>query len=226
MNHLYQKTVQNLVLLLQHHNVKVDFNENQTCCGLPFLNKGDQASAKAVAEKFLTDFQTGRHGHHTIIPSTQCAVMVKDYYPKIFNNTVSHLLCNKVVESTRDLFSYLDEITLKLDFSKVTGTYFMLSSCMCNKQNIEETVSKFTNINWIRPEFSDACCGAGNALPVNAPDISENLTQSIIDEALSTGASVIVVTDDICRARIDDFVKRKNISISTLHLIDILAEAI
>ncbi|MEO6538597.1 MAG: (Fe-S)-binding protein, partial [Ferruginibacter sp.] len=55
---LYPQTAFNMVKVLEKVGCKVQYNTNQTCCGQPAFNAGFWDEARAVATKFLKDFET------------------------------------------------------------------------------------------------------------------------------------------------------------------------
>jgi Fe-S oxidoreductase len=50
MFHYFPDTVKNLELLCQSAGLQYSIPDNQTCCGLPYFEKGELKSAKAIAE--------------------------------------------------------------------------------------------------------------------------------------------------------------------------------
>ncbi|HEY1031428.1 MAG TPA: (Fe-S)-binding protein, partial [Flavipsychrobacter sp.] len=53
---LYPQTGMNMVKVLEKLGCEVTYNNKQTCCGQPAFNAGYWEDSKAVAKKFLHDF--------------------------------------------------------------------------------------------------------------------------------------------------------------------------
>ena len=78
---LYPHTAMNCVRILEKAGCEIQYNPEQTCCGQPAFNSGYWKEAKALAKKFLTDFE----GEKIIVsPSASCTGFVKNYYEKLF----------------------------------------------------------------------------------------------------------------------------------------------
>src|SRR5688572_2023761 len=105
---LYPETAFNMVKVLEKATCEVNYNTNQTCCGQPAFNAGMWNEAKAVATKFIKDFE---NTDYIITPSASCAGFVKNYYSKLFENSAMHNevknLGNRIFEFTSFLTSVL-----------------------------------------------------------------------------------------------------------------------
>jgi len=67
--------------LLESAGYDVHVPHSQTCCGQPGVNSGDRASARALAEKLIEEFEDF---DYVVAPSGSCAGMVKTHYPDLF----------------------------------------------------------------------------------------------------------------------------------------------
>jgi L-lactate dehydrogenase complex protein LldE len=75
---LYPQTAFNMVKVLKKAGCNVLYNTNQTCCGQPAFNAGFCDESRAVAEKFLNDFNTA---DYIVAPSASCVGFIRNYYP-------------------------------------------------------------------------------------------------------------------------------------------------
>src|SRR3954463_8584881 len=97
---LFPETAFNMVTVLEKAGCRVDYNENQTCCGQPAFNAGFWKEAKDVCTKFLKDFSGSEY---IVVPSASCAGFVKNYYAKLFANSSLH---NEVTELSNRVFEF------------------------------------------------------------------------------------------------------------------------
>ena len=67
--------------LLEGAGFEVVVPATQTCCGQPGWNSGERASARALAEKLIGEFE---HCDYLVAPSGSCAGMIKTHYPALF----------------------------------------------------------------------------------------------------------------------------------------------
>ena len=97
---LYPATGFNMVKVLEKMGCKVNYNKNQTCCGQPAFNAGFHDESKAVCNKFLNDF---KDVEYLVVPSASCVGFVRNYYPKLFDNSSVH---NDVVNLGKNTFEF------------------------------------------------------------------------------------------------------------------------
>src|SRR6187401_2779266 len=91
---LFPETAFNMVKVLEKACCEVEYNTNQTCCGQPAFNAGFTNECKSVATKFLKDFVSkdsyGDNADYIVSPSASCTGFVRNYYPKVFDNSSAH----------------------------------------------------------------------------------------------------------------------------------------
>jgi L-lactate dehydrogenase complex protein LldE len=66
---VYPETALNMVKVLEHLDVGVNYNPRQTCCGQMAFNSGYWDEAKALGEKFINEFCNDRY---IVCPSASC----------------------------------------------------------------------------------------------------------------------------------------------------------
>jgi len=68
-----------------------------------------------------------------------------------------------------------------------------------------------------------SCCGAETSFSMKHENISTSMADQKVQNALATGAQYIVSTDASCLMHQDGYIKKQNLAIQTIHLIDVLA---
>src|SRR5204862_400880 len=69
----------------------------------------------------------------------------------------------------------------------------------------------------------ETCCGFGGTFSVKFAPIAAGMVDQKVENALKTNAEFIVSTDLSCLMHMDGYIKHKNYSIQTMHIIDVLA---
>jgi len=220
MQHYFSETAENFKTICQKLNIEFIIPENQTCCGLPFFEKGEMAAAKNVAEYNLKVFSE----YTTLTCSNKCHKTYTNYYPKIFNNTVSHNECVKMSSNVLGLEYILDKLS-SFDFSKPNGNYLYLVDSVLDSSLELNFIQKFSGVKWCFPTLEKTSAGADFSLPVLSPIEAEKLTLIVINDAIALGANTIVTFNDISLHQINIMAKKNNITINTLHLIDLITLA-
>lgn len=223
---LYADTAFNMVKVLEKATCDVKYNLNQTCCGQPAYNAGFKNEARDVAEKFLKDFDTT---DYIVTPSASCAGFVKNYYPRLFENSASHnevkSLGNRVYEFT----SFLTEI-LNIDNYgaelQAKATYHDSCAALreCHiKEGPRRLLKKVKGLELIEMADNETCCGFGGTFAVKFEDISLAMADQKLTNALATGAEYIISTDLSCLMQISGYAKAQQLPIKTMHIADVLA---
>jgi L-lactate dehydrogenase complex protein LldE len=68
-----------------------------------------------------------------------------------------------------------------------------------------------------------SCCGAETSFSMKHENISSSMADQKVQNALATGAQYIVSTDASCLMHQEGYIKKQNLAIQTIHLIDVLA---
>ena len=223
---LYPQTAFNMVKVLEKACCEVEYNTNQTCCGQPAFNAGFLDEARAVAGKFIQDFDTV---DYIVAPSASCVGFVRNYYPKLFENTSSH---NKVKSLGKRVYEFTEFLTdiLKIDnygaSLKAKATYHdscaALRECKI-KQGPRNLLSHVKGLELVEMNDNETCCGFGGTFSVKFEPISIGMADQKVQNALATGAEYIISTDLSCLMQLDGYIKTKGFPLKTMHIADVLA---
>ena len=223
---LYPRTAFNMVKVLEKGCCEVEYNTNQTCCGQPAFNAGFCDEAKAVAEKFLKDFDSV---DYVVAPSASCVGFIRNYYPSLFDNTASLNKIKDLGRRTYEFSEFLLNILKIEDFGAslhAKATYHdscaALRECKI-KEGPRKLLSHVRGLELTEMEDVETCCGFGGTFSVKFEAISVAMADQKINHVLETGASCIISTDMSCMMQLGGIIKNKNLPIETYHLADVLA---
>lgn len=221
MFHNFPETVKNIELLCQSAKIPFTIPENQTCCGLPYFEKGELKTAKTVAE-----YNLGVFGESDVIcTSLKCKDTFTVKYPKIFNNTVSHNQSVRLANATKGL-DYLFDKANPEKAELIAGKYFFIPDCAIEKNIQLDWISRFKNAEFHFAKLENTCCGAGYCLPSTNKTEADKMTSALIHQAIETGSESIVTTNEICLQQIIHVINANNHILKAKHLIDLYAEAL
>jgi L-lactate dehydrogenase complex protein LldE len=223
---LYPNTAFNMVKVLEKAGCEVAYNTKQTCCGQPAFNAGFCDESRAVAEKFLNDFD---NADYVVAPSASCVGFIRNYYPSLFDNTSLH---NKVKDLGKRTFEFSEFLTdvLKIENFGATlngkATYHdscaALRECKI-KEGPRRLLSHVKGLELIEMNDVETCCGFGGTFSVKFEGISTAMADQKVTNAMATGASYIISTDCSCMMQISGVLKNKKLPMETMHLADVLA---
>jgi L-lactate dehydrogenase complex protein LldE len=224
---IYPQTGLNMVKVLEKAGVRVLYNPKQSCCGQLAFNGGHHDEARCVAEKFINDFKDYKL---VVGPSASCIGMVKNYYSGMFDNSAMHnhnrQLQGKIYELTDFLVNVLGIDDLGVEFhAKVT----VHDSCAAIreyglKDQPRQLLRKVKGLEIIEMKHTDVCCGFGGTFSVKHEAISMAMAEQKVENALATGAEIIVSTEASCLMHLQGYITKKKIPLKVMHIADILAK--
>jgi L-lactate dehydrogenase complex protein LldE len=223
---LYPQTAFNMVKVLEKCGCQVKYNANQTCCGQPAFNAGFWNDAKDVCTKFIKDFSGT---DYIVAPSASCVGFVRNYYPKLFDNSSFH---NDVKDLQKRTFEFSEFLVKVLKVEDVGATLQAKAtyhdSCAglreCKiKEEPRKLLEKVKGLELLEMNDVETCCGFGGTFAVKFESISIGMADQKVNNALATGAEYIISTDLSCLMHIEGYIRHKNLSLKTLHLADVLA---
>ena len=223
---LYPQTAFNMVKVLEKAFCEVAYNSNQTCCGQPAFNAGFINDAREVAEKFLNDFDTV---DYIVAPSASCVGFVRNYYPKLFENTASHHKGKDIGKRVYEFTEFLTDV-LKMEHFGASlhakATYHdscaALRECTI-KEGPRKLLAKVKGLELVEMADNETCCGFGGTFSVKFEPISVGMADQKVKNALATGAEYIISTDMSCLMQLNGYIKAKELPLKTMHVADVLA---
>jgi len=223
---LFPQTAFNMIKVLEKAGCEVKYNTEQTCCGQPAYNAGFRTEAKEVCNKFIKDFSGT---DYIVAPSASCVGFVRNYYPKIFENSSHH---NEVKDLQKRTFEFSEFLVNVLKIEKTgavlnaKATYH--DSCAglreCKiKAEPRKLLANVKGLELVEMNDVETCCGFGGTFAVKFETISVSMADQKTNNALATGAEYIISTDLSCLMHLDGYIKQKKLSLKTMHLADVLA---
>ncbi len=224
---LFPETALNMIKVLEKIGCTVNYNEEQTCCGQPAYNAGFWNESKSVCEKLAREL--GKNDHTVVSPSASCTGFIRNYYPKIFDNSSLHNDVKDLRGRTYEFSEFIVNV-LKVDnlgaYLPLKATYH--DSCAALREcHIREEPRKLlmnvSGLELIEMVDTETCCGFGGTFAIKYEPISISMADQKVTNALQSGASVIISTDLSCLMHLNGYIREKGLSMKTMHIADVLA---
>ena len=203
----------------------------QTCCGQPGWNSGDRASARALAEKLIGEFEGC---DYLVAPSGSCSGMVKMHYRDLFPGEGAWLeRAERLAARTRELTDFLVNVA---GFGKApgapgrfTGSVTYHDSCsglreMGVKQQPRQLLSTLPGVELREMEDCEVCCGFGGTFAVKFGEVSAAMADAKCAHIAASGAGAVVLGDLGCMLNIEGRLRRRgDAATRVLHIAELLA---
>jgi len=210
--------------LLRRAGFKVEFPEEQTCCGQPFYNSGFQREAKQLARRTVEIFEDYQA---VVLPSGSCTSMIRQEYEHLLGEDIGwRERARNMAAKTYELTEFLVAKTNLEVSSPVDGeTITYHDSCHMNRKlGIKEAPRKLLRQAGFRieeMEESDRCCGFGGLFSVHMPEVSQAMTEEKLLQARQTKSTVLVSSDPGCLMQMKRTLGEDK-SIQVKHIAEIL----
>src|SRR5688572_17375647 len=225
----YPETGMNMVKVLEKVGCEVRYNANQTCCGQPAYNAGFYDASLEVANKFLDDF-ISEESDYVVSPSASCVGHVRGACAEMFVTSPRFINYRGLEKKT---FEFTEFLTKVLDIEKIPGSRFdakvtyhdacsALRECKI-KAGPRALLHYVEGLQLVEMAETSTCCGFGGTFSVKFEAISVAMAQQKVEHALATGASHIISTDASCLMHLDAYIKKNDIPLKTMHIVDVLA---
>ena len=218
--------------LLEKFGLDVDYPLNQTCCGQPMSNSGDQRNARGAEQHFVDIFK----GYDCIIgPAGSCVKQVRCHYDTLDQtDEVAH-----VREHTYELVEFLHDI-LQVDsfpWAEFPHSVAIHNSCSSVRglglarpseimrppfNKTEALLSKVKGLVLVPLDRPDECCGFGGTFCVTDEAVSARMGFDKIQDQLRHGAEYVVSPDMSCLMHQQGIARRTDIGLKYLHVAQVL----
>lgn len=215
--------------LLEAAGCEVVVPESQTCCGQPAYSSGDRKAARALAEKFVEEFEGF---DYVVIPSGSCGGNVKTHYVDLFSDDPAWLarmqaLAPRVYELTDFLHTvvHLERLPGKGALQgKVT---YHDSCCGLRELGVQQQPRALldkADVQVTEMKDSRQCCGFGGSFSIKYGNISSAIVDEKCANIHGTGADAVVLGDLGCMLNIEGRLRRTgDDKTRVLHIAQVLA---
>jgi L-lactate dehydrogenase complex protein LldE len=210
---LFPEAPKATVAVLERLGHRVEFPQEQTCCGQLHLNSGYRDEALALSRRFARIFD----GFDAVVsPSSSCVGAVRelspDIAPRVFE--LSELLVTRLgVEDVGASFPH-----------RVTYHPTCHSLRVARVGDAPERLLRAVRgLELVSLPDASECCGFGGTFAVKNAETSTAMLADKCRAILSTGAEVCTAVDGSCLMQIGGGLTRGRTGVRTMHLAEILA---
>lgn len=217
--------------LLTKLGCDVEFPLNQTCCGQPMANSGCERYSMGTAQNLISNF---KNFDYIVGPSGSCVLHVRKHFNILEQTEEVKKVRNNIYELCEFLMDVLGVTSIDASFPHKVGLH---QSChgqrgMRLSQSSELNLPYFSKITpllkmvkgleIISLTRKDECCGFGGTFCVSEEAVSARMGQDRVEDHLHQGAEYIVGGDTSCLMHMEGILKRKNSTVKTMHIAEIL----
>lgn len=214
--------------LLELAGCQVEVPESQTCCGQPAYNSGDSATARALAERVLRDFEGF---DYVVVPSGSCGGQIARHYVDLFRDDPDlKARADALAAKTYELTDFLVNVA-RIDrlSSNFRGTVTYHDSCSGLRElgvstQPRELLAQVPGAKLVEMKDCRNCCGFGGTFSLKYGDISAAIVDEKCRNIRASGADAVVLGDLGCMLNIEGRLRRLGDERTrVLHIAQVLA---
>ena len=230
-NQFYPNVAVATLRLLEKFGCNVSYPVSQTCCGQPMANSGYEDLSGSCDELFTENF---KGFDYIVCPSGSCTLHIKDHLHSHKNEAAAIDIRQRIYELTEFLTDVLKIENLEASFPYKVGVH---QSCHGQRglhlsQMTEIVGAPFSkpthllnmvkDIELIRLNRSDECCGFGGTFCVVEEAVSVKMGKDRVADHEENGVDIITGVDMSCLMHLEGILKRKKSTIKVKHIAEIL----
>lgn len=223
-DNFFPHTAFNMIKVLEKAGCHVQYNTDQTCCGMPAYLEGHEDYCKEIGSKLITEFENDRP---VVSLSPTCTGMIRNHYATLFHNSALHNEYKNLRKNILELSEFLvDRLNTTNLNATLNATAVYLDSCSSLREiNVKlqprQLLSQVNGLKLVELTDCETCCGEGGGFSANYPAFAELMASKKVDSIQATGASVVISNDYKCLMHLNKQLNERGIGI--MHLADVLA---
>jgi iron-sulfur cluster protein len=218
--------------LLEKQGVEVVTYPQEACCGIPALQNGDEADARAMARANL-ELLTRETFEHLLFVCPTCATTVKQEWPRLLAGEPELAVkAQEIAVKVIDISSYLVQVLgIPAPAAAVAPrrvTYH--DSCHLARglkitEEPRQLVKSIPGVELVEMAEPNSCCGFGGSFSMSYYNLSRKINDDKIRQIAATNADCVVAACPGCVLHLKDGVYRAGGQQKVVHIVELLAEA-
>jgi len=229
MEFIYPQVGVRVVRFLADHGVAVHFPQDQSCCGIPVITRGDLFTAKKMAVQNARAFQS----FDTVLTGcATCGATLKEYEKRFSPGPEKEGILNGFSQKVMDLNQYLvdflfaSELRFEVQRAYHGKTVTWHDPChLVRYQGIREAprniLKAISGLQYVEMPDADRCCGMGGSFSIHHYDISRKIALQKADAVKSSGADLVATACPGCIAQINDALIQSRMPQRAVHIMDL-----
>jgi glycolate oxidase iron-sulfur subunit len=228
MPHMYPRTHEATVRVLNRLGYRVVFPEGETCCGALSLHAGDAAFARELARRNIDAF-VDAGVEAVIVDSAGCGSTMKEYGELLAHDAAYRERARELSVMTKDVLEFAAEHDLG-ELRPVRETVTYQDSChLVHAQKVTKApraiLAAIPELELREMAAPDRCCGSAGIYSFVQRGMSARLLSSKMDDIEATGAHAIATANPGCMSQLEAGQRLRRIDGRVVHVIELLDAA-
>lgn len=213
--------------LLVQAGCDVEVPLEQTCCGQPAFNSGDEAGGRAMARHQIEVLEGFRF---VVAPSGSCAGTIRHDYVRTFRDDPLWLKrAEDLAARTHEITSFLvDVLDFRPEPTRFSGKATYHDTCSGLRElgvhdQPRRLVRSVEGLDLVPLPNANVCCGFGGTFCVKYPAIANAVVEEKARDIESTGADILLGGDLGCLMNMAGKLQRRGSAVRVFHTVEAVA---
>ncbi len=225
----YPQTHEASVRVLARNGCRVLVPGAQGCCGALHVHNGDLEAARMLARRNIDAFLASGVDY-IAVDSAGCGSTMKEYGTLFANDRAYAEKASQVAARVRDVTELLVEIGFEAPVGHVDETVTYQDSChLVHAQRVRsaprQVLRSIPGLRLVEMKTPDRCCGSAGIYNLTQTEMSRQLLQNKMDDALATGCDVIATANPGCMLQLELGVRLRDGNQDVVHVVELLDQA-
>lgn len=172
------------------NSIKIEvINPEFHCCGVPYFVRGDLKEFKKSIKNY-TNLLEKQGVTEVITTCASCEKSLKDYIKWADEEDVKFLKNVKV----KNIYEYLRENNLRLKVKKTERVTYHKPCNINNFDDIEWVLTNTKNLDYVRMQNYDNCCGFNGLTKINEYGIMSKIFRQKREDIVGTRAKIVLTS--------------------------------
>ncbi len=228
MPHLYPRTHDATIRVLNRLGYRVLMPESQTCCGALSMHGGDRRFARDLARRNIDAFLAA-DVEAVIVNSAGCGSTMKEYDELLANDPGYAAKAIRFAAITKDVLEFVAEHDLGALGVVGEAVTYQDSCHLVHAQKIAKAprtiLGAIPGMELREMATPDRCCGSAGLYSLVQQEMSARLLDRKMDDVRSTGATTIATANPGCMMQLEAGLRQRGALGRVVHVIELLDEA-
>ncbi len=217
------------IRVLTRNGFDVSLVSEQGCCGALHVHAGEPAGGRALARRNIRAFEEAKFDA-IIVNAAGCGAALKEYGHLLKDDPMFAARAQTFANQVKDVVEFLGDQGLSAEPGPLKWRVTYQEPChLAHAQRVTRQpralLGSIPELELVEMPESSLCCGSAGIYNLLQPDMSSSLLERKLNNALSTGAEVIVSANPGCMLQISSGLRSRGDHRPVMHLIELLDRA-
>jgi Fe-S oxidoreductase len=212
MPHLYPRTHEATVRVLERNGCAVEAPAGQRCCGALSLHAGDRRTARELARRNIDAFLDAGVDA-VVVNSAGCGSAMKEYAELLAHDTAYAPRARRFSALVRDVTEFLAALPFEPPRGRLEARVTYQDSChLVHAQQVRDApralLRSVPGLDLVELEAPDRCCGSAGVYSFAQREMSLRLLDAKMRDVAASGADVIATANPGCVMQLEAGLRR------------------